>query len=166
MRIFLITDTHFGHRALADKLQVRPVDFETRINKQWNTMVRDEDLVIHLGDLCVGKPETWNNIRPQLPGRKVLVLGNHDKKSISWYMEHGFDFCCHQFRWEMFGLQILFSHKPVLSGEFDLNIHGHLHTAQHRPLTESPRYYLLSLEATDYQPMLLKTVVERWQQVK
>ena len=43
-------------------------------------------------------PTVWeNDIFNKLPGRKVLVMGNHDKKSARWYSEHGFDFVCNMF---------------------------------------------------------------------
>jgi len=134
MRIFVIADTHFGHLSLIEKYQSRPPNFQEQIIKNWKRTVNADDLVIHLGDVVVGKSSDWATTIPNLPGRKVLVPGNHDLKSESWYMSNGFDFCCHQFLMNIYGLKILFSHEPAVYGDFDLNIHGHLHLGRHREL--------------------------------
>jgi calcineurin-like phosphoesterase family protein len=125
-------------------------------------MVTEDDLVIHLGDVVVGKATDWSSVIPELPGRKVLVLGNHDRKTPSWYMANGFEFCCVEFSWEIFGLRILFSHEPRDVGQFDLNIHGHLHLGRHREHKRDKRHYLVALENTSYQPRTLKRIVENW----
>lgn len=162
MKIFVTTDTHFGHYSLADEYRARPGDFEKRIVRNWRRMIGDDDLVIHLGDVVVGRSVDWTSIVPSLSGRKILVLGNHDRKSISWYLGNGFDFCCSSFVWEVFGLRILLSHEPAFEGTFDLNIHGHLHGGRHREYGCDARHHLLSLEDTSYQPRLLKSLVNEW----
>jgi calcineurin-like phosphoesterase family protein len=162
MKIFVTTDTHFGHHQLVSDFQARPEDFEIRIVYNWHRMIGQDDMVIHLGDLVVGKPVDWTSIVPTLPGRKILVIGNHDKKTISWYLKNGIDFCCSSFMWEIFGLRILFSHEPIIDGIFDLNIHGHLHSRQHRILKCDTQHYLLCLEQTSYQPRPLESLVKEW----
>jgi calcineurin-like phosphoesterase family protein len=46
----------------------------------WWAMVKPEDVVLHLGDLAQAYP-------PELPGKIILVRGNHDKdwKTIETY---------------------------------------------------------------------------------
>lgn len=162
MKIFITSDTHFMHKALAEKFETRPFDFEQRIVRNWQRMIRSGDLIVHLGDVMVGKAPDWKMTIPSLPGRKILVLGNHDKMTASWYMKNGFDFCCSHFSWDMYGLSILLSHAPIVDGPFDLNIHGHLHSGRHRDCKVDQRHYLLSLEQTGYQPRLLESIVKEW----
>lgn len=165
MKIFVISDTHFGHRSLADKYQTRPKDFENRIIHNWQKMVSDEDLIIHLGDVIIGKESDWKSVISELPGRKILVTGNHDKKTLSWYLTNIFEFCCNEFYWYMYGMRILFSHEPRFEGRFDMNIHGHLHHPNHHPEYKcDERHCLISLENTSYQPQMLKSIVVKWQQ--
>ncbi len=131
MNIWLIADTHFGHKemtALAD----RPPGFENRITKHWINMVQDADFVIHLGDVFWNAVPHWQTVFSSLPGRKMLVVGNHDKKTLHWYMNNGFEFACHSFTWHIYGKSILFSHEPAPFFDEDLNIHGHLHTDVYR----------------------------------
>ena len=162
MKVFVTTDTHFGHRSLAATLAERPNDFEARIVRNWQKMIAAEDMVIHLGDIVVGAPQDWSSFVPTLPGRKILVLGNHDRKSINWYLTRGIDFCCGTFTWDLFGVRILFSHEPCCDGQFDMNIHGHLHLGGHREYPCDARHYLLSIERTAYQPILLESIVKEW----
>ena len=163
MKIFIITDTHFGHEALTTKCKTRPPNFQKKLVEAWRRDISGKDLVIHLGDVMVDKSTEWKPTISRLPGRKILVQGNHDKKSANWYMANGFDFCCVAFHWEMFGLRIVFSHEPISHGEFDLNIHGHLHQAgRHRGNETDKRHCLLSLEHSGYRPHSLKSIVEGW----
>lgn len=161
MKIYVVGDTHFGHTELATKYGSRPQDFERRITRKWMETVQDNDLVIHLGDVVVGRTTDWEMVT-QLPGRKILTVGNHDRKSMTWYMTNGFDLACQSLSLTMFGLNIAFSHKPMDREPFDLNIHGHLHVGRHRDVPTGPRHCLFSLEENHYQPQLLKTLVERW----
>lgn len=163
MKVFVITDTHFGHIALATKLQLRPISFQEKIIKAWNRDVGADDLVIHLGDVLLGSRSLWFDVVPKLPGRKILILGNHDQRNAHWYMSNGFDFCCQNFSWEMYGYKIIFSHEPIAGGEFDLNIHGHFHETKETKSPISSRHYLLSLEEAGYRPHPLKTIVNSWQ---
>ena len=39
MRLFVIADTHFGHKNLAEKYQSRPEDFGDKIIQNWRRMV-------------------------------------------------------------------------------------------------------------------------------
>ena len=162
MRTLLTTDTHFGHTELTDTFNARPADFCDRIRARWLHDVREDDLVIHLGDVMVARADQWDNYIPTLPGRKVLVRGNHDRKSAMWYMEHGFDFACDQFTLNLFGLRLLFTHEPVHGDHFDLNIHGHCHAEDHREGIDDGQHYLLALENTHYNVMSLRHLVNVW----
>ena len=161
MRVFVISDTHFGHKNLV-KLCGRPHDFSERIVANWNRLVEPEDLVIHLGDYIVWKYSDFLDVMDQMNGRKVLVFGNHDHKSLVWYMEHGFSFACHSFSWNYHGENILFTHEPSSDGGFDINIHGHLHTGMHRTeYTLTDKHILFSLEQRKYEPVLLNSLLEK-----
>ena len=139
MNVYLISDTHFNHQNIATYCQ-RPSNFTELIIKNWNNTVRPEDTVIHLGDVQIGKKSEW--IMQGLPGRKILIRGNHDRdKSVTWWMEHGFDFACDSLVFR----QCLLTHEPAnaiirsdghrpysaldegLPDGCLLNIHGHLH---------------------------------------
>jgi len=125
-------------------------------------MVREEDLVIHLGDVMVARADQWDKYVAHLPGHKILVKGNHDRKSHTWYMDRGCAFSCDSFTMNMYGHKLLFTHEPALDGDFDLNIHGHCHADGHRGPVEDGKHYLVALEDTNYELIQLKRIVATW----
>lgn len=141
MKIYAISDTHFGHDRLV-QLSGRPIDFTQQILVNLSKV--GGDLLIHCGDFCIGRDEHWiGEFMKATLGFKqtVLVRGNHDKKSDFWYLERGFNHVCEAMLCKYFGKQILFTHMPVKrddkywSPHFppDFNVHGHLHgSGNHR----------------------------------
>jgi calcineurin-like phosphoesterase family protein len=185
-RIWLITDTHFNH----DKMPLycgRPENHTEIIgNNLLNTVFMEGDVLIHLGDICIGKDEEMHELYIEpLKCKKWLIKGNHDHKSDSWYLSHGWDWVGFKFQNKYFGKNIMFSHAPVLyteeqsalfgSESFDINIHGHFHNKlsrleekrwvvadeeyrnKHDLAKLTYRHKLLAIEYTDYQPVQLKT---------
>ncbi len=122
---WLISDTHFNHDKIATYCD-RPTNFTDLIIKRWQEMVKPEDLVIHLGDVAIGNRRKVKDILAELPGRKALVLGNHDRMhGPDWWMAQGFDFACQAMKYRNCWL----THEPStsLADGCEINIHGHLH---------------------------------------
>ena len=176
MKYWLTTDTHFGHTDKMVEYCGRPKDYEDKIFNGLE-LLGDEDVLIHLGDICIGDDEKWSEqiYNECMLGQMILVRGNHDNKSDSWYYEHGWSFVCDTFSLKKYGLNILFSHTPQPIGDFDLNIHGHFHNALPRLLKgdwkadgekerneqdlinlTTDKHKLLALEYTDYKPVELQ----------
>ena len=167
MKIWLISDTHFEHENITEFCG-RPDNHE-ELMIQALYKIPAEDCLIHLGDICLGANEFINaQVIGDLKCRKMLVMGNHDEKSWSWYMEHGWDFVCNNFYLEYGGRKILFSHKPQpWDGNWDLNIHGHLHNlgflgAQSKTQVEGLKHWhrLYSPELQDYKPVELMQFIQ------
>lgn len=186
MKIYLTTDTHFYHDKMTQYCH-RPEN-HTEITGNnllaLNGHMTSSDVLIHLGDICIGKDEEAHELYIEpLRCKKWLIRGNHDSKSNLWYLAHGWDWVGYKFQDILFGKSILFSHTPVEyretpsllwgSDAFDLNIHGHYHNTLHRlqearfisrveaernielkNITE--RHALLALEYTDLKPVLLE----------
>ena len=79
MTTFFISDTHFNHNKIIQYCK-RPfknaLEMNERIIEEWNKVVKENDLVYHLGDIG------WGNMTPilkRLKGKKFLIIGNHDK---------------------------------------------------------------------------------------
>jgi calcineurin-like phosphoesterase family protein len=127
MDIFVIADTHFGHRSMT-RYEGRPEDVDDLIITNWNALVTPDDLVIHLGDVAFGHSDAFAPLIARLHGRKILCLGNHEEKSPVWYMQRGFAFACRYFIFR----GIAFSHKPMapLPPECMMNVHGHVHRGE------------------------------------
>lgn len=166
-KIWLISDTHLGHRKLIEICE-RPKNFGFLILNNLD-VVHENDILIHIGDVSF-----YNHLfnimalTSSIAGKKWLIRGNHDDKSINWYCNNGWDFVGDQLVIEIYGLKILFTHKPSntvlgLGDAPDINIHGHLHIGDHREcdyLTD--RHILISLERLNYKPVQLKSIVDNF----
>ena len=130
MANFWVTgDSHLGHKKIIDKLNMP--EYNARILAEY-ARIPYEDVMIHVGDVSFGDDEYWNDqLLRSTSCRKWLVLGNHDKHSLTWYLDKGWDFVARDFTFDRFGFSLWFTHIPELSIEpasLTLNIHGHLHS--------------------------------------
>lgn len=153
MAYYIISDTHFGHENIK-KLCNRPDNFEELIIQDWRKR-NNSDVIIHLGDVSyrANPGIIHKNIIQQLPGRKILVRGNHDKKSQLWYMYNGWDFCCDEFSLVYANKKIRFIHRPPLEKDaYDITFFGHVHE---KPIQLQEWQIRMSLELQGYmlQPL-------------
>lgn len=99
-RLFITSDLHLGHKAIIQYCN-RPFDFTEQgieesddfLFAQYRDTVKENDMVIFLGDLTFKKNhkgQKMTEIITKLPGRKVLIKGNHDWYKDSFYRKCGF----------------------------------------------------------------------------
>ena len=69
MSVYLISDTHFGHKNIISYCN-RPFssveEMDKTLIKNWNSVVKKEDTVYHLGDFAFGNKEFTQKIIKQL----------------------------------------------------------------------------------------------------
>ncbi|MHB1549880.1 MAG: metallophosphoesterase family protein [Vulcanimicrobiaceae bacterium] len=142
MTTWFTADTHFGHENII-RYCSRPYDrvgqMDFDLARRWNEVVGDDDLVYHLGDFAMGKPDRWPAYRAELRGRIILVRGNHDR-----YLERVADAMRYEEVLinavvEVEGVRCWLNHYPVAShderylkrptapGPYDLALCGHVH---------------------------------------
>jgi len=162
---YIIADTHFNHTDQMIAYCGRPENYNELLWKSFEDL-QDDDIFIHLGDICIGKDSQVHDKLQEFKFRKILVRGNHDRKTNTWYLNHGWDFVCEQFKDTLYGKNILFSHKPkAWDGEFEINIHGHFHNSDYRRTDpelakiKTGYHKLLSLEYEGYKPIKLDKFV-------
>ncbi len=84
MRLWFVSDTHFGHQNI---LKFEPVarpfedtnEMDEILIRNWNAVVAPEDRVIHLGDAIMGNFDVGLARMGRLNGSIDLVPGNHDR---------------------------------------------------------------------------------------
>lgn len=182
--VFVVSDTHFGHESVCTKFKnadgspLRPFANAEEMNEwmvdAWNKVVKPDDKVLHLGDVVINKK--FLPILNRLNGSFDLIIGNHDIHFLSLLAPY--------FR-EMTSMKVkgdlIFTHVPVHEQcieRFGANVHGHLHEkiiTWQKPkvfnswvevpagtvgyVTEAdPRYYNVSCEHTNFQPIPLDVV--------
>lgn len=169
---WVYSDPHFYHGNIckfesSPGVKLRPWDDAIKMTEdliQWyNEMVDDGDRVYILGDVAFS-PSKFREVMTRLKGRKVLVPGNHEPRR--------FDKICADVGVEVRGYVVkkgfILSHIPIHPGSmarWSVNIHGHLHSnrveEEGYPGSADPRYVCVSVEHTDYKPILLDEVLKK-----
>lgn len=158
-----IADTHLGHRNI---YKYRTVFESTRHNDLYFMRILQEtstkrDSMFFLGDIAFD--EYYLDAIKELPGKKILIPGNHCteyipmKKLVEVYDEvHAL------LKYKEFWL----SHAPLHSGELreKVNIHGHVHTAS----VPDVNYLNVSVDSTfmRYMPRTLTEVRDAFRIMK
>jgi len=93
MGVFFTADTHFGHENVIPYCQ-RPYssvdEMDEDLVKKWNETVGERDWIFHLGDFAFMDKLRTAAIIARLNGLKVLLKGNHDKRTVKFYLDAGF----------------------------------------------------------------------------
>lgn len=172
---FVIGDNHFNHWNINKYCGRGYKDLPSMNNdmvKRWNKIVRPKDLVIHVGDIVFTKGESQKvaDVIKKLNGRIILIKGNHDRKSYSWYLANGIDFLCERMIWEYNKKKVLFIHSPHDITYNDYRtckyiVHGHSHDkGQFVHKRKQCQIVNVSVEHINYTPMNLVTLLNRLQQ--
>lgn len=167
--VWLISDTHFGHRNII-RYGERPFstveEMDRALVERWAGVVKPDHKVYHLGDVGGRSATELGRYMDALPGRKVLIKGNHDTLSLSAYQAHfkdvrathllgtGRDDVTH----------LLLSHVPVHQESIKVgwvNVHGHRHQ---KGSPEGP-YLSVSVEMVGYTPVSLEWVIGKAKEV-
>lgn len=163
--IFMISDTHFGDRGAILRYEGRPFEngheMDGTMLRNWNQAVGDEDIIYHLGDVAwnMGKEEL-KSLVGRLKGRKILVMGNHDRDfSVRDWMEIGFE--------AVYPLPVvledffMLSHEPMYVNNCSpyANIFGHVHgNPMYRD--KSGHSFCACVERIGYAPIRFQTIKE------
>jgi len=160
-KIYLISDTHFGHENII-QFCGRPFKdaalMDEALVTAWNETVSEQDIVYHLGDVYFGEPPKFLKT---LKGKKRLILGNHDnpkcpvlqetfQKIMLWrtFREH----------------KLILSHMPLLDRglgggvtyQENKSVHGHIHHKE----APTANHVNVCVEWTDYKPIELESLFE------
>lgn len=158
--IWVISDTHFNHTNII-KYCNRPFTKASEMNEymveKWNSVIRPQDKVYHLGDVYMGSGfsrEYTSHLLSRLSGHKRLILGNHDNGKDQILQKHFEKIDV----WRMFPeFGLLLTHVPVHESTLDngmgrelLNIHGHTHT---KGAPTKKYHQCVCVELIDYTPV-------------
>lgn len=161
---FVLSDTHFLHNNILEYEPIRkttPIHVDRFMVDKWRETIKPEDTVLHLGDLALGKKEDFRSIADKLTGTKfMLKTGNHDKRSKTFYNEHGFQ-VIPEFTLMYKGWNIKFTHWPDDKHEWikypkHINVHGHVHSKTR----DDRRMINLSVEVIGFTPLWLPNVLD------
>ena len=159
---YVISDTHFGHANII-KYCDRPFSSVQEMDRvlidNWNSVVRPEDTVWHLGDFGLGDFGYLADVCSELNGHIILIQGNHDRAPAKM-LDLGIDEVYQVWKGTLLEKRVYFSHRPNydLKGPV-LHLYGHVHN---NPLGRKtpPRSYNVSVENIDYRPIPLSEALD------
>jgi len=138
MKTYVTSDLHFGHTNIMKfcpltRARYKDVSSMNELMiKEWNEIVEPGDLVYILGDVAFMSGSDAGRIMSRLNGDKILIEGNHDRKTL---MDATFRKSfkeVHKYLWLTYeGTQVIMFHYPI--AEWDqmhrgsVHFHGHLH---------------------------------------
>ena len=134
-RIWVTSDTHFHHRNIIKyEAEARPFkdrdEMDAELVKRWNEVVGPSDVVFHLGDFAFAGKNYISSIAHQLNGRKILLLGNHDRENMIDWISCGFYFV-HE-RPFLLDDKFIFSHEPLAEiPDGKINVYGHVNGSKY-----------------------------------
>lgn len=177
-RVFFTSDTHFNHSNII-YLCRRPFSSVDEMNgtliKNWNSVVKPDDIVFHLGDFALGDSTVWNSLLDKLQGHIYLICGNHDHKILdSSNISKRFEAVADQMMIDVDGQKILLNHYPFLtystSRQTVWQLFGHVHSNPYTSSDDSsklqylwPIQYDVGVDNNNYSPISfnqLKTIIQ------
>jgi len=139
MTTWITSDLHFGHKNImkfCPETRARFKDDVAYMNNaivdEWNARVEPNDLVYILGDVAFMSGSEAGRMVNRLNGTKILIEGNHDKKTLNDATFRGAFAEVHKYLDITYdGHKCVMFHYPI--AEWDqmhrgaLQFHGHLH---------------------------------------
>jgi calcineurin-like phosphoesterase family protein len=166
-KIWLTSDTHFGHdRDFVWKVRgFKNVDeMNKEIVRRWNSVVSEDDIIYHLGDIMLGDNAIGLSYLKQLNGTIYIAYGNHDTQSrIDEYLK------CHNVADVQMGYRIkagkktcILTHYPTVTANGadtkTLNLYGHTHQTTNF-YDNRPYMYHVGVDSHNCYPILLEDVL-------
>lgn len=165
-KYWFTSDLHLGHAKIIDYTN-RPFtsvgEMDSKLIKNWNSRVGDDDLVFHIGDFCFKGEKKFQDYRNQLAGNIIFIRGNHDKnnstktniESITLYYARKWLLLCHRPEDAMF-----YSHLP----RYDLILCGHVHNHwkfKHFRKQE-PDYCNVGVDVWGFMPVDIQEILKEY----
>ena len=157
-QVWLWSDLHLGHAmtiSVFGRPYKTPDEMDDALFGAWRRVVEPDDTIVILGDVAIGglSGRRLKRFRAA-PGRKILVVGNHEFDGTFDGHLDGFD--------EVFSSiympgspELLLTHVPLRDvPEGCVNVHGHRHTGT----PPGTRHINVVVEQVEYRPRSLTAI--------
>jgi calcineurin-like phosphoesterase family protein len=157
---FVISDFHLNHKNIIEYTN-RPFktidEMNEAIIKNWNLVVKEDDLIIFVGDFCLGHKKEFEKYLLMLKGKIVFVKGNHDSKKIDSLKE-----LIIVFKKQRFFVTHKPINKPINWKEWIIHGHCHNNNIEDYPfINKKNKTINVSCELLNYWPIKLSTIIKR-----
>lgn len=166
-RKLYISDLHLFHTAIIEKCN-RPFeniyDMNRTIIVNWIAKVNRNDTVYILGDVAMYHAKDTADILNSLPGKKILITGNHDRYNLA---ERSFRKCFDTVSSYMEitdqGRKVVLFHYPIeeWDGYFRnfYHLHGHVHNSDSN-LKILQKRFNVSADVIGFTPQTLDELIK------
>ncbi len=171
------SDPHFGHKNIITYAN-RPFSDVNHMNEElitrYNAVIGPDDMVLWLGDCAFCKMNVFKAYMQRLNGRKMLILGNHDR-GYGAMVDAGFDLVMEESFMKIAGKNCRLKHYPYIDAEpkdcrkddrfkdrrpprvkGEVLLHGHTHS--HKKVFENMVH--VGCDAWDHAPAMMTDVEE------
>lgn len=132
--------------------------------------IKPDDVFMYLGDISFRYANAKDQAESQrllasIPGRKILILGNHDRMlGEDYYTGCGFEFVMEDLEWHNY----VFTHRPINMSTYPddyINIHGHIHNIRTYNTTDGKRNVNVYPYFYDNKPVTLDYIVKHFDEL-
>ena len=148
---------------------------DQKLIENWNSVIKPNDYIFHLGDFCFKGSQYWDNILNQLNGNIFLILGNHDEKNLSQGFMTRFEWVGYQLKILIGDRSIYLNHYPLLCyagtyrDNYTIALHGHTHLSLNSMSGKDierlnmcfPMQYDVGVDANNFTPISFEDVKEK-----
>lgn len=165
--IWYSADTHFNHpnilKYVLERSKFKDIDeMNQELITKWNQKVKKEDIVFHLGDFAFGSVSKSIEIKEQLNGHIVHIMGNHDWSSRKGYLLYKEKY--NKLNMFIGEFTVALHHKPIDFDkstnpdlkEIDYCICGHVH----EKWLWSGKNYNVGVDVHDFAPVSYDSVLD------
>lgn len=140
MTTWFTSDPHFGHKGIIELCgrPFAPRDVATMneaLIERWRATVAPTDTVWVVGDFSFATPAETREIFDRLPGRKHLVIGNHDEQNKRTTLALPWESQQHYVKVRESGHRFILCHYPMETWDGAYKGYFHLHGHCHGSLT-------------------------------
>lgn len=171
-KIFVTSDTHFGHsRAfIYEPRGFHSVEeMDNAIIQRWNEVVSNEDEIYHLGDVMLNDNDHGLKCLQQLNGKIHLVCGNHDsnnRRALYTTCSNVIE-VVDALRLNYKGYHFFMTHYPCFTGNLEkeslkqctCNLFGHTHQKTNF-YQDIPFMYHVGVDSHNCTPVLLDDIIK------
>ena len=183
--IWFTSDTHFCHQpsfVWEPRGFTNVEEMNEAIVERWNSVVKPEDEVYHLGDFALNDIDAAIPYINRLNGTIRWIIGNHDtdKKRVKivdecpnvWEIGYA-DLIKYDKKFSIY-----MSHYPTFTANFDdkkfsqhvIAIHGHIHSKNNWMIPTNPFLYHVGVDSHNCTPVhideVLSDIRQRWNEIE
>lgn len=178
VNIWFTSDTHFNHNNII-RFCNRPWNTVEEMDKalieNWNSVVKPDDIVFHLGDFAFAPNSKWKTLLQALNGKIYLIVGNHDEIRYPGHQIFDmFEGVASQLVLTIDGRYVYLNHYPFLcyggtyrgENQAVIQLYGHVHSGPRYEGKDTsrlemtfPYQYDVGVDNNNYTPV-------SWSQIK